>query len=441
MKIVKSFLIISIVITTFLFISSCLSNQEGQSSDTHTGKGNKSEKIELNIIVTKGTYDEDTWQELMEGFKNKYPHIQINPTFYEKDEYFDKIDKMAAEQSLPDLISLWINPGHFNSITERGLVKDLSSILEGKEDLFVSNTFGNCVKNGKIYYLPATFTTLHVMYANQALLAELGLSFPKTFDELLEQGKIIREAGYTPISMTNKEGWQAQAFLLSLLSDRYGGDDWLYKALEGKEASFVDNDFVKALKIIKTMYDNQLFTPNVNSTPYGKSLEDFVNEKAVYLLDGGWRVGDLNTNLSESQKNHISFHVFPDITGQKGTSGSSSFVPNSGFGMNAKLTGEKQEAAWKWIWYFAGPEGAKIFRKHGYRTTYKVTNPASEDQMIRRFYDFLNSRPYMGTVIDAHLDYEGMTDVLHPDIKEMLSGNLSAEEAALNFENWLSDKR
>ncbi len=56
------------------------------------------------------------------------------------------------------------------------------------------------------------------MYVNTRLLKDLGLTFPKSLDELLKQGPAIAAKGLIPIAMDNKDGWQMQSCLLSGLA-------------------------------------------------------------------------------------------------------------------------------------------------------------------------------------------------------------------------------
>ncbi len=53
--------------------------------------------------------------------------------------------------------------------------------------------------------IPPSFAVCHSVYANTALLEELGLEYPETFEELLTQVPAIRAAGYYPVSMGNKD--------------------------------------------------------------------------------------------------------------------------------------------------------------------------------------------------------------------------------------------
>ncbi len=375
------------------------------------------------------------WDELMNGFKLKYPDIELEIEYLFDEAYHNKLQTMAVAGQIPDLIFLW-PAKRTGYVTGRGLMKDLRPWLKGHEDNFVDGSLAAQGPNGEIYELPEQMTATHVMYTNDKLMKELGLTFPKTMDELLAQGETIRAAGYTPIAMTNKAGWQMQSCFLSALTERAGGMEWYDKAIVGDGASFADPEFVNALSVIDTLAKNEMFSPGINQADYGAALTEFVTEKAVYYIDGGWRINNLVGELTDEQKTYVSLYTFPDIPDQKGRPGSTASVAGTGFGMNAKLDGDKAEAAWKWIWYYSGPEGSKIRQKNGALPAYKLPANDSLDPMIKKLAKFIAETP-AGYVIDAKMDGEGM-DVLQSGIQEMILGAKTPEQVAKEYEEWVA---
>jgi raffinose/stachyose/melibiose transport system substrate-binding protein len=279
-------------------------------------------------------------------------------------------------------------------------------------------------------------TATHVMYVNEKLLKDLGLTFPKTFDELLAQGEKIRAAGLIPIAMSDKDGWPMQSCLLSALTERAGGMDWYKRVIKGDGAAFTDPEFINALTVIDTLAKKEMFMPGIVQAAYGDDMTLFIQEKAVYWIDGGWRVNSLVGELKPEQKEYISLKTFPEIPNQKGQAWSTASVAGTGFGMNAKLEGAKADAAWKWIWFWSGPEGSKIRRKNGALPAYKLPPQEGLDPMILKLADFIAKTP-AGYVIDSKLDGEGMA-VLHAGLQEMLMGKKTPEQVAKEYETWVA---
>lgn len=386
--------------------------------------------LDLTDAVSTGTREA-----IVAEFQQANENVELEIEYLFDEAYHNKLQAMTVAGQLPDIIFLW--PGkRTGTVTSSGLIKDLRPWIEGHEDEFVDGALAAQGPNGEIYELPEQMTATHVMYTNERLLSELGLEFPKTLDELIEQGDKIREAGYIPIAMTNKAGWQMQSCLLSALIERTGGMEWYDKVIKGDGASFADPEFVNALTVIDTLSKSDMFSPGINQADYGAALTDFVNENAVYYIDGGWRAQTLSGELTEEQKEYVTFRTFPDVPYQNGRSGSTASVPGTGFGMNANLEGEKAEAAWKWIWTYAGPVGAKIRQEGGAVPSYKLPPQEDVDPLVQKLTEFIANTP-AGYVLDAKMDQEGMA-VLQTGIQEMMLGAKTPEQVAQEYEAWVA---
>jgi raffinose/stachyose/melibiose transport system substrate-binding protein len=397
------------------------------------------DKIKLTMLEYQDLNDAvemANFEELMDAFAKLHPDVELEMDFGFSEAYHDKLRTVFAGGELPDIMFLW--PGKRTGyVTSSGMVKDLSPWIKGHEAEFAAGALNAQGPNGEIYELPEQMTATHVMFTNEKLLDDLGLTFPKTLDELIAQGETIRAAGLIPIAMDNKDGWQMQSCLLSALTERAGGIDWYNKAIKGDGASFADAEFINALSVIDTLAKNEMFSPGINQADYGVALTDFVTEKAVYLIDGGWRVNNLVGELTDDQKPFIKLNTLPEIPNQKGQAGSTAMVAGTGYGMNANLEGEKAEAAWKWIWFYSGPEGAKIRQKQGALTAYNLPVSDDMDVLIKRLNEFVAGTP-SGYVIDAVMDAEGMGG-LHAGLQEMILGKKTPEQVAQEYETWVAE--
>lgn len=409
----------------------------GGQGEAEGGAAGGDETIELTMFEYQNVTDESevaVWDVLLEEFYAQNPNIEfeIDPLFDEA--YHNKLQAMAVAGQLPDVMFLW--PGaRTGTVTENGLAKDLRPWLEGKEDQFADIAMAPQGPNGEIYELPEQVTATHVMFANERLMDELGIDYPETVEELVRQGETIRDAGYIPIAMDNAGGWQMQSCLLSALVERTGGMEWFESAIEG-DASFADDEFVDSLRVIEALAENDMFSPGVNTAQYGEALTAFVNEEAVFFIDGGWRVNNLVTELTAEQKDYVSLNVFPELPVTRGKSGSTSMVAGTGYGMNADLEGAEAEAAWAWIWFYSGPEGSRIRQAEGAVPAYKLPVPDDLDPMVAKLTEFVGDTP-AGYVVDAKMSQEAMGE-LQPMLQELIFGSLSPEDVGEQFESWVA---
>lgn len=408
---------------------------EGSKEKAPAGAQPKVTLTVMHLLDLTDKVTSETWDILVKEFKAKNPGIELEVEFLASESYHTKLQTVAAADRLPDVMYLWPDK-RTAYVTDRGLAKDLSPRLKGKESLFVSGALSAQNKAGAIFQIPETMNATHVMFTNEKLLKDLGLAFPKTLDELIAQGPKIRAAGLIPIAMSNKDGWQMQSCFLSALCERAGGMAWYDAAIAGKGAGFADPQFVAALDVVKKLSDAQMFTPGVNQADYGSELSDFVAERAVYMIDGGWRCNNLTTELTADQKSYVSLRTIPDIPGQKGRSGSTASTPGTGFGMKASIAPEKEEAAWKWIWFYSGPEGSKIRQARGAVPAYKLEAAGGRDAMVVKLDEFMNKAP-AGYVMDAKLDGAGM-GVLQTGLQAMMMGKKSPADVAAEYEAWVA---
>ena len=367
---------------------------------------------------------------LVEEFERKNPNIKLQFEYGYGESFHDKLQTLAVSGQLPDIILLY--PGKRTSqVTSAGLVKDLRPYLQGHENEFADMAMQAQGENGEIWELPEDISITSIMFTNNRLLKELGLSLPKTYAELLAQGPIIRKAGLIPLSIANKDAWPMQSCVAGMLLERTGGMEWFDKAIAG-DARFDDQVVVDAMEIIKELTDKEMFSPGTNQLAYGQGLDDFVNERAVYFIDGGWTVNNMVGELTDEQKTYMSLESFPDVPDQKGKSLSVSATAGQGFGMNAKLSDKESEAAWKWIWFYSGPEGSAIRQRFGRLPAYNLSEPSDADPMIKKLISFAGKVP-MGYVMDSVLGAEPI-GTFNINLQNMMFGTMSPKQVAQELE-------
>jgi len=297
------------------------------------------------------------WDATVEAFNAKYPNITLKIENSFGDAYHQKLAALAAAGELPDVMYLWPG-GRSAEIYANELVEDLYPFLGADKGNFAPAAVAP-QWDGKLYEIPIAVTATHVMYVNTALLDSLGLNMPGSMAELEAMVEPLTEAGLYPILMANKATWVMQSCLFSAVVGRIAGQDWLDDLIAG-EASYTDQVFVDSLAFIKNLYDTGLLPPQSIQLEYGDAPNLFVTGRSPFMIDGDWRVGAVAPLLTEEEQADFELTVIPDIEGQIGPSGSTSTVAATGFGMKKGLTGDKADAAWKWIYFFAGPEAAAI---------------------------------------------------------------------------------
>ena len=408
------------------------------------GSGKKEESGDPNAPVTLSVYmqmdlanpQSAYWPVTVEAFQKKYPNIKLEFEYVNGEAFHDKFQIMAASGDIPDVFTTYAG-ARSGYVLDRGMVKDLRPYLT--DDL--KKNYNPAIwepqgPNGEIYIISTNMAVCTAVYVNPKLQKKLGLTTPKTLDEMIAQVPAIRAAGLTPLAFANKGQWQAQSLLLSMLTDRMAGKAWFDKAMAGT-AKFSDKQFVDAITVIKTMTDAKLFPPGVNQLEGTASWGEFVADKAVYLLDAGWRISALKKSAKPEDFEQYQVIAFPAVAGEV-TKGSSAATLGENFGMNAKLKGAKADAAWKFISFISGKEACEILTKYGTVTTYKLDLSKFDiDQLSRQYIKLINSQS-MGYVIDAKMDGEGVNNLLNPGIQAVMIGQKTPAQLANEYEAWVA---
>jgi len=374
------------------------------------------------------------WDTVVEAFNAKYPNITLTVENSFGDAYHQKLAALAAAGDLPDVMYLWPS-GRSIEIYRNELTEDLFPFLGADIDKYTPAAVAPQY-DGKLYELPITAgTACHVLYVNTKILDDLGLSMPATYEELVAMGPTISDAGLYPILMANKAAWVMQSCLFSALVGRIAGQDWIDKVITG-EASFTDQEFVDSLALVADLYETGLLPPQSIQLEYGDSPNLFATGRSPFMIDGDWRVGALTPLLTAEEQADIELAVFPDITGQKGESGSTAGVASTGFGMKAGLTGDKADAAWKWISFFAGPEAAEIrFLGEGMIPNYIIDLSAYEDVkplVVKRaaFYGEVSTNT---AVLDSVITGDPI-NLINDGLQQLALGDITPEELAADIE-------
>ena len=376
--------------------------------------------------------------EIIQNFAKLNPDIKLEIETLYDEAYHQKLAALAAAGQLPDVMYLW-PAERTGKITRSGLIADLYPFLGDDIDKFVPAAVAPQLL-GRLHELPTkSGTASHMLYVNTELLDRLGLAMPQTYKELKAMVPAIRGAGLEAIAIPAKPTWVMQSCLLSAIVGRTAGDEWLMKAVKG-EASFTDEGFVWALEIVEEMYATGLILESNVLLGYGDGPNVFAEDKAVFYIDGDWRVGAFAAvpdGLMTSEKQEkITLTVLPDFAGQVGPSSSTSFVPSTGLGMKAGLSQEKAEAAWKLIYYYAGPWASKRRLTGGDTKPPSLTNLDISDvqlpPMVQNTFAFYAPHPPT-LILDAVIPADGVQRI-NTGLQELALGDITPEKLAAEIE-------
>ncbi len=242
-------------------------------------------------------------------YKGKY-YCNVITTNLE--EYDTKLNALIAAGNTPDVFIC--NPGpNLTQYVDAGIAADLTDLLKNKESkwykTFTDGIFERITYDGKIMAVPTNFAAACVFY-NTEIFKNVGAEVPKTYDELLEVCKKIKDAGYTPISCSAGTSW-CLSMIAGYLCDREGGPDHLKGVNEGT-LDWTSQSFLDAGYKLKEL--SQYFQDTAAGDSNDQSTANFYNGDAAMLVQGSWAIAQINGNNPEFEDKCGVFQ-FPGIEG------------------------------------------------------------------------------------------------------------------------------
>ena len=81
----------------------------------------------------------------------------------------------------------------YSSLAPNGMLMDLTELMEPLKDRFKEGVLDYYTIGDHLWGFPYGDQSSSVLYYNKTMFDELGLEEPKTFDDLIECGKVIQE--------------------------------------------------------------------------------------------------------------------------------------------------------------------------------------------------------------------------------------------------------
>jgi multiple sugar transport system substrate-binding protein len=364
-------------------------------------------------------------------FEAKNPDIKVNMEYLGYDFIHDKITTgMAAKPPAYDAAMIdviwpdeFIKAGYLLDVTNR-------ITAEMKSGMFPASWNG-VTRNGKVYGMPWLMDVKYFMY-NKDMLQKAGITDPpKTWEELVDQAKIIKQKGIVefPIiwSWNQKEGVVCDYAVLL-----YGNGGTFVDA-NGKPA-FNNDKGVQALAWMKQTIDDGLSNPASVSSDENAVRDNFIAGQSAFAVNWLFQYSDSNDASKSKIVGQAAFSPMPVFkagadAGIKGSSvdGSSSFA--------IMATTPYPDQTWKFLTYLASNEVQMKYSAEMlpvWQTDFQgdalkqlenatPTNPVTVPAFLAQF-PFANERPTVPY-------YNEASAALQLAIQEALTGVKSPKDA------------
>jgi len=369
--------------------------------------------------------------QIARDFESQNPDIKVVMEYLGYDFIHDKITTgMAAKPPAYDaaiIDVIWpdefIKAGYLLDVTDR-------VTAEMREGIFPASWNG-VTRNGKIYGMPWLMDVKYFMY-NKDMLQQAGFSEPpKTWEELVEQAKAIKEQGIAEYPVT--WSWNQKEGVVCDYAVLLFGNGGKFVDENGKPA-FNDEKGVEVLTWMKQTVDDGLTNPSAVSSDEMAVEADFLAGKSVFAVNWLFQYSDSNDPSKSQIVGQVAFAPMPVFkagadAGIKGSSvdGSSSFA--------VMATTPYPDQTWKFLTYLSSNdvqmkysaemlpiwtadfEGANLEKLKAANPTNPVTVPAFLEQ-----FPYANERPTVPY-------YNEASAALQLAIQEALTGVKTPQQA------------
>ncbi len=318
----------------------------GKSSDDSEGGAGDDGKVTLRLALWD--YDVDgptTYDPIIEAFEEANPDIQIEVVNSPNADYETKLTTMLAGGDDIDLFFAKSNtalPGLYS----KGYCMDLTPLFE--EDGYDLAPYGTVLEqqmtfDGDVYALPFR-TNDWVLFYNKDLFDEAGVDYPTndmTWEQVAETAKEISANtadGIYGFSFQPKMG-----FIFPLVAGTMEGFDITTSDLSCA---------TKACDWILDMYESGAMEEYSEATSMNKDQTYFCTGEWAMMWDGSWFVQNLNNQEDLGFEWGVAKGPYWEGTEQ------TCFVTSTPLCISAAT--ENQDAAYKFLKFVCGEEGASI---------------------------------------------------------------------------------
>lgn len=249
--------------------------------------------ITLTMMVS-GTETQNDFETtvLPELVKKKWPNVTLEVTKLPDDNYYTALKTRLASGECPDIIlvqPMYAGSNSCYGLAEAGYLADLSDMqcLEKYPDV------SGMTYEDTVYALPNGISILGTYY-NKDMFAECGITEePKTWDEFLDACAKIKDKGYTPIVMGDKDQYVLQFGLYQLACNViYSKNPDFDTQLRTGDTEFTDEGtWDRVLEMYNQLYEEGYIDAGQSlGTGASQAIQQFIDGKAAMTFDGSFNV-------------------------------------------------------------------------------------------------------------------------------------------------------
>src|SRR5690606_23422848 len=256
-----------VLAAVMVVVAACGNSKEnGNEGSSNNGKSASGETITLTMMHpwTSPNVDNEVYKARIEAFEAQFPNIKIQQDGVAAAQYKTKLFTLATANNLADINVAW--PGaDLDPLVKGDLLMPLNDHMDNWNDLGLEDSLVGFNVNGNQLAIPTKRNFVDIIYYNKDFLTQVGYTeFPSTYEDFIDLIQNLNAADITPISLGNKEKWPLQSSYMSIIGQRFAGEDFLHKVMAG-EAELTDPQYVKAIAVIDELTKLEAFNVDANN--------------------------------------------------------------------------------------------------------------------------------------------------------------------------------
>ncbi|TDF99513.1 ABC transporter substrate-binding protein [Paenibacillus piri] len=242
--------VIALVSTSLVFgVAGCSGSTVSQSKAPQSGtkdNAKQQEKVELRISWWGGEPRAKMYNQIIDNFEKKYPHIKVSREFADFGPYWDKLSTQMAGGNAPDIVHM--HQTKLADYAKRNQLLALDDLVKSKEiDLtdFSPAVVDSGKVNGKQYAVSLGYS-VDTVYYNADLFKRSGVTPPAenwTWDDFIKKAIELKKAVNRDDFWAIEDGSGSESFLGYIL--RYKDKD-LYT--ESGKLGYTREDMIEYFK-------------------------------------------------------------------------------------------------------------------------------------------------------------------------------------------------
>lgn len=289
-------------------------------------------------------------------------NIKIEYQFMPQDTYEEKISIMINAKTLPDMF--WYGGQNLaTALKDTDAILDISKYVskEYLNNLYESANSFLKLEDGRIAGFP-TELQIQGLWYNDAIFKECGVEYPKTFEDLIDACKVIREHGYIPFVQGTKDDWPL--WYIYYMFQKYGSDE-LAQAVWGDKTTKFSEAFRPVYERLIDLREAGAFPEDNSTMSFDQMISSFLNGRAAIINLSSDQLGSF---VGSDVEKHMVFSWGPDYTDSKYNQNIGVKTVNNGYGLSSRLLNDKEklDAVIRFNEWRYSPEGYKIALDAGF---------------------------------------------------------------------------